>query len=161
MKKLLLFVVVALVSISASAQKGSKAVGFNLGYGTEVETLSLGVKGLYGITDRIEGEASFNYFLKSNGWTMWNINADAHYLFPLQEKLTVYPIAGLSYVHVGFDYEDEFVEASGSDGKIGLNLGGGIRYNVTNNIDLNAEIKYQIVSVYDQLLLSVGVVYNF
>ncbi len=158
MKKLLFIVFVALISLNANAQKGTKAIGLNLGYGTDIESLNIGVKGLYGITDNVEGEASFTYFLENEGAQMWNISADAHYLFPLQDKLTVYPLAGLSYIHVGFDCGGIL---SASDSKLGFDLGGGIRYDMTDNIALNAELKYQFVSLYDQLLLSVGVAYKF
>ena len=54
MKKLLLIVsFIALGIVSAFAQKGEKAIGINLGYGTEVSNVGLGAKFQYGITDAI------------------------------------------------------------------------------------------------------------
>lgn len=52
-----------MTSLFASAQAKTAAVGLNLNYGTEIESLGLGVKGSYCFTDHIRGEASFNYFL--------------------------------------------------------------------------------------------------
>ena len=75
MKKLLLTLACAMTSLFASAQAKTAAVGLNLNYGTEIESLGLGVKGSYCFTDHIRGEASFNYFFPKNHFTMWEINA--------------------------------------------------------------------------------------
>lgn len=99
MKKLLLTLACAMTSLFASAQAKTAAVGLNLNYGTEIESLGLGVKGSYCFTDHIRGEASFNYFFPKDHFTMWEINANAHYLFNIGDKFKVYPLVGLTYVH--------------------------------------------------------------
>ena len=86
MKKLLLTLACAMTSLFASAQAKTAAVGLNLNYGTEIESLGLGVKGSYCFTDHIRGEASFNYFFPKDHFTMWEINANAHYLFNIGDK---------------------------------------------------------------------------
>ena len=71
MKKL--FVLMSFIALgvgSVFAQKGEKAVGVNLGYGTEISNLGIGAKFQYGITDAIRTEASFNYFLKPSAATI-------------------------------------------------------------------------------------------
>ena len=78
MKKLLVLVCAAIVSMSASAQKGDKAIGVNLSYGTKVKNIGLGVKGQYYLTDRLRGEASIDYFLKKDDVSTWDINANLH-----------------------------------------------------------------------------------
>lgn len=88
-----------MTSLFASAQAKTAAVGLNLNYGTEIESLGLGVKGSYCFTDHIRGEASFNYFFPKDHFTMWEINANAHYLFNIGDKFKVYPLVGLTYVH--------------------------------------------------------------
>lgn len=55
MKKLLLTLACAMTSLFASAQAKTAAVGLNLNYGTEIESLGLGVKGSYCFTDNIRG----------------------------------------------------------------------------------------------------------
>ena len=64
MKKLLLLVCAAVMSLSASAQAGDKAVGAQLVFGSETNSIGFGVKGQYYFTDQIRGEGSFDYFLK-------------------------------------------------------------------------------------------------
>ncbi len=67
MKKLLLLVCAAVMSLSASAQAGDKAVGAQLVFGSETNSFGLGVKGQYYFTDQLRGEASVDYFFKNKG----------------------------------------------------------------------------------------------
>ena len=63
MKKLLLLVCAAVMSLSASAQAGDKALGAQLVFGSKTNSIGLGVKGQYYFTDQLRGEASVDYFL--------------------------------------------------------------------------------------------------
>lgn len=188
MKKLFLTLVIALVGVGAFAQvKGDKTVGVNLSYGTEISNLGIGVKAQYNFTDVIRGEASFDYFLEKNDAKFWNINVNAHYLFPLADKIKVYPLVGLTYAHVSTEYdsdaeyalyletckeygmtpeskedyfEGEYGEGA-SDSKIGVNLGAGISYDINEKWAVNFEAKYQLISDFNQALFGVGVAYKF
>lgn len=169
-----------MTSLFASAQAKTAAVGLNLNYGTEIESLGLGVKGSYCFTDHIRGEASFNYFFPKGHLTMWEINANAHYLFNVADKFKVYPLVGLTYVHghwSGLDvnlgggdwgYGAPMRKANGeitvkdnNTGKFGVNLGGGAQYDLTDNLMLNFEVKYSLVSDLDQCVISLGAAYKF
>lgn len=44
------------------AQQGKQAIGGNLSYGTEIESVGIGLKYQYNITDQIRIEPSMNYF---------------------------------------------------------------------------------------------------
>ena len=162
MKKLLLLVCAAVMSLSASAQAGDKALGAQLVFGSETNSLGFGVKGQYNFTDQIRGEGSFDYFLKNKGISMWDINANVHYLFDVADKFKVYPLAGLGYTNWSYKYEYAGAPVvEGSDGRLAVNLGGGVEYELTKNLNVNAEAKYQIISNYNQLVLGVGVAYKF
>ena len=162
MKKLLLLVCAAVMSLSASAQAGDKALGAQLVFGSETNSLGFGVKGQYYFTDHIRGEGSFDYFLKNKGISMWDINANVHYLFDVADKFKVYPVAGLGYTNWSYKYEYAGAPVvEGSDGRLAVNLGGGVEYELTKNLNVNAEAKYQIISNYNQLVLGVGVAYKF
>ena len=176
MKKNLLFALFAIISMGAFAQVGEKTIGLNVSYGTEIKNIGIGVKGQYNFTDAIRGEASFDYFLKKDGLSMWDANLNAHYLFPLGNKLKVYPLVGLSFTNwktdltlelddedkefLGEDWEDEDL-GSWSESKFGINLGGGIQYDLTDKLVFSAEAKYQIISNFDQAVFSVGIAYKF
>jgi len=156
MKKFLALAIAALIGIaSASAQRGQMAVGGNLLYGTEINSVGLGAKFQYGIIDHLRGEASFNYYFQNKGFRMWDLNANAHYLFDITEKFRAYPLAGLTVVNKSYSDVDDSIT------RFGLNLGGGCEYDVTPNVVLNAEFKYSIVSTIDQAVLSLGAVYKF
>ena len=162
MKKFLLLVCAAVMSLSASAQAGDKALGAQLVFGSETNSLGFGVKGQYYFTDHIRGEGSFDYFLKNKGISMWDINANVHYLFDVADKFKVYPLAGLGYTNWSYKYEYAGAPVvEGSDGRLAVNLGGGVEYELTKNLNVNAEAKYQIISNYNQLVLGVGVAYKF
>ena len=156
MKKFLSLVLIAVMGFGyASAQKGEMAVGGNLLYGTEINMLGIGGKFQYGITNDIRGEASFNYYFPNNGFHMWDLNLNAHYLFSIAPKFRAYPLAGLTVVSKNYTHTDESVT------HLGLNLGGGCEYDLRPNIIVNAEFKYSIVSSIDQAVFSVGAVYKF
>lgn len=162
MKKLLLLVCAAVMSLSASAQAGDKALGAQLVFGSETNNIGLGVKGQYYFTDQLRGEASVDYFFKNKGVSMWDINANVHYLFDVADKFKVYPLAGLGYTNWSYKLEyDNVTLAKGTDGRLAVNLGGGAEYELTKDLSVNAELKYQIISHYNQLVLGVGVAYKF
>ena len=150
------------MSLSASAQAGDKALGAQLVFGSETNSLGFGVKGQYYFTDHIRGEGSFDYFFKRKGLSMWDVNANVHYLFDVADKFKVYPLAGLGYTNWSYKYEYAGAPVvEGSDGRLAVNLGGGVEYELTKNLNVNAEAKYQIISNYNQLVLGVGVAYKF
>ena len=162
MKKLLLLVCAAVMSLSASAQAGDKALGAQLLFGSKTNNIGLGVKGQYYFTDHIRGEASFDYFFKRKGLSMWDVNANVHYLFDVADKFKVYPLAGLGYTNWSYKYEYAGAPViEGSDGRLAINLGGGAEYELTKDLSVNAEAKYQIISNYNQLVLGVGVAFKF
>ena len=162
MKKLLLLVCAAVMSLSASAQAGDKALGAQLVFGSETNNIGLGVKGQYYFTDQLRGEASVDYFFKNKGVSMWDINANVHYLFDVADKFKVYPLAGLGYTNWSYKLEyDNVTLAKGTDGRLAVNLGGGAEYELTKDLSVNAELKYQISNNYNQLVLGVGVAYKF
>lgn len=153
MKKIFITMCVALVSVCAFAQKGEKAVGVNLSYGTEISNIGIGVKGQYNFTDAIRGEVSFDYFLEKDYLKMWDINVNAHYLFNVAEKIKVYPLVGLTYTN--------WSAFSESSGKFGANLGGGAQYDINEKLSLNLDIKYQLISDFNQAVFGVGATYKF
>lgn len=167
--------IVLIASVSAMAQKGEKAIGLQLNYGTQVESMGIGAKFQYGITDAIRIEPSFNYFFGKNDGNMFDFNVNAHYLFNVAPKIRVYPLVGLGYASVKtggitsigeFNYEtgefDNVEEGGGSrSGNVTVNLGAGAEYHLTDRLSINAELKYQIISNFNQLVIGIGAAYKF
>lgn len=186
MKKLFLILCVALVSVGAFAQKGEQKVGLNLNYGTEISNVGLGAKYQYGITDAIRLEGSFDYFFKKDGASLWDINVNAHYLFPFANKFAAYPLVGLTYANCKISTDgssdafssseiQDMIDAgiiesasdligessSMSEGRFGANLGAGIQYDVNDTWVINFEVKYQLISDFNQAVFGIGVAYKF
>jgi outer membrane protein X len=155
-------VTIALVSMSVAVnaqEKGGMAAGGNLilGSGDSFTNYGIGAKFQYNVTNPLRLEGSFTYFLKKDYLTMWDLSVNAHWLFPVADKITVYPLAGLGILNYGSSYGG--YSASSSD--IAFNLGGGIDYKLTDKLVLNAELKYKISDQWDRLLLSAGLAYKF
>ena len=60
---------------------------------------------------------------------------------------------------MGADFDG--IGISTSESRVGLNLGGGVQFNITPKLHLHAETVYKIVSDIDRGVLSVGLSYAF
>ena len=149
------------------SRKGKKAIGLNVGYGTDfIKNLSVGVKFNYNFTDQFQLSPSFNYYLPKDGFSVFVFDADLHYLFDVASKLVVYPLAGVnfsSWNNVFSFSDDDYPDDGGSssDKHIGLNLGGGFGYELSDNLIFGLELKYWIISNFNQLVPSVNLMYKF
>ena len=93
MKKLfILACMLVLFVCGAHAQQGKQAFGFHLGYGTEIESVGIGVKYQYNILDALRLEPSVDYFFKNDGVDMFDFNVNAHYLFPVASGARLNPL---------------------------------------------------------------------
>lgn len=162
MKKVLVFLVCLCACIATSyAQKGESAWGLHLNYGNETN-LGIGAVYRHGLTDNIRIEPSFNYYFKHDHLSMWDLNVNFHYLFPVASDVTVYPLAGVGYANVKLHFRDLIGGANNvNDGNVTINLGGGVDYQLSSAIKLNVEVKYQIIDGYNQLVLTPGVIFLF
>ncbi|MCU6771757.1 Uncharacterised protein [uncultured Bacteroides sp.] len=151
MKKLLMAVAMAFISVAGFAQSGSWSVGLNFGYGTDISKPFLGGRVMYGINDAFDVAGSFNYYFKDkydfgygDDFTMkwWDINADVHWNAFRGEKYKLYPLAGLTFMQA----KASSGGVSDSDGKFGVNLGIGGSYDFTSHFAVGVELKAQIIS---------------
>lgn len=159
MKKLLVLASMMLIGAGTTfAQKGQHAIGGNIAYGSEIESLGIGVKYQYNITDQFRLEPSTTYFFGSNNWSMLDVNCNLHYLFPIAPSVTLYPLGGLTFTNWSVDLDG----GSLNKDKFGVNLGGGAEFALNRDWALNMELKYQILGdSFDQAVFNVGVVYKF
>lgn len=157
---------IAFSFLSANAQEDTR-IGTFLGYGSEIKTLGLGVNAEFPIMENLTIAPNFTYFLPKEEssivkTTIFELNANANYYFLNDDTFGVYGLAGLNYTSVKVKVEDlgfGFGGTSSSDGKIGLNIGGGANFNLGKSWTPFAELKY-VLSDFDQLVLSAGVKFN-
>ncbi len=140
MKKLFVTMVACLMASAALwAQDGKWGIGLNLGYGTDLSQGFLGGRVLYDIDERFDVVGSFNRYFKDHSLKSWDINADFHWNVYHEDLFEVYPLAGISIFHQKWHggHKDTF---------FGVNLGGGIMFNINDHWKIGAEIKGQIMS---------------
>jgi outer membrane protein X len=152
MKKFL-FMLVAMFAMStaAFAQKGVTAFGVQGAYDDLFGQFGLGVKVQQGFADQFRAEVGGDFFFKKNGVSMFDVNANFHFVVPVvADKFNVYPLAGANISFGSLDDDIVTVAAIGgvdlskSKTRIGLNLGGGVEYFVTDNVKIVGEAKYII-----------------
>lgn len=171
MKKLFIFIFAVMCSFAAAnaQQKGSMAVGINLGMGLSYDEITydggsfnnyaIGAKFQYSLTDKIRLEPALNYYLEKDNVSMWDAMVNAHYLFPmLESKVNVYPLAGVGMYGVKVDLG---AHGSSSDSELAINVGGGAEYKLTDKISVGAEVKYVIVSDFGHIGINLGATYAF
>ena len=132
MKKFLMMACMMLFSTAMFAQQGAMYLGGNLNYATDYENFGIGAKAQYEFIQNLRAEASADYFFKKNDVSMWDINANMHYLFRISDKFAVYPLAGLNLAFFNHDIPT----------RLGVNLGGGLEYYVASNVKIGGEAKY-------------------
>jgi outer membrane immunogenic protein len=165
MKKILFILSLTLITATVSFAQ-HKRVGALLGYGTQIENFGIGAIGDFSIGDtKFSASPSFIYYFTEKNTivktNVWEINANVNYEFFNNDMVFVYGLAGLNYTHVTAKTDiPMFGSAKASDGNVGLNIGGGVNFAVSDSLVPFAELKYAI-SEFDQLLIAAGVKFSF
>lgn len=137
MKKLFVAFCMLLGSTAMFAEKGATTLGVHGAYMIDSpNNIGVGANVGYEIIDNLRGVAEFDYFLKKDHVSYWDVNVGAQYLFHLGDSFTLYPTAGIDLL--GFS-----AEHGGSDSKLGLNIGAGVEYQLSSSLALKAEYNYK------------------
>jgi len=150
---------------TANAQSKDFSLGAKLAYGTEIENIGIGINAEFPIMEKLTISPSFIYYLPKDetfvkiNW--FEVNANANYYFVQDEEFDFYGLAGLNYTNVSVKYDGPYAglilgNTSDSDGRLGLNLGGGANWNLGGSITPFAEVKYVIIDG-GQLVLAAGI----
>lgn len=157
MKKLFMIACMMLASTAMFAEKGATTVGVHGAYIIDSpNNIGVGANVGYEIIDNLRGVAEFDYYLKKDNVSYWDVNVGAQYLFKLSDAFTVYPTAGIDLL----GSKVSVAGYSASDSKMGLNIGAGVEYQLSSSLALKAEYNYK--TQYDGAsFLKVGVVIPF
>jgi len=169
-KKILVSVAILAMIFVVQEVNAQMKLGGGLVLGTDLSidddlsegvAFGLGVKGLYEINETFSIAPGFTYFFPSSpsgmDLTHYVLDVDAQYNFVSEEAFMVYAIGGLNYSYsdVSFDL-GEFGNISGSDSKVGLNLGAGAR--TTGDVQFFGDLKYN--TAFENINFAVGVLFN-
>lgn len=162
MKKILLLVCALVLGMStamAQVQQGETAVGANLVYGSEIESMGIGARFQYGILDQLRAEVGLNYFFEHNHTTWWDVNINAHYLLPVwNNQLYFYPLVGLNYTMTRVKLPGMKAD---EENHVGMNVGAGVEYEFTEHFGVNFEYRHTIIRKVDQGVIGAGINYKF
>lgn len=172
MKKLLFLAGLLFTLVGSSyAQKGRQAIGFGMSYGTEIESVGIGIKYQYNITNPIRLEPSLNYFFENDNVSMLDLNMNFHYLCPVGRSVKLYPLVGLTFANwmfdfgdINIDWDDHHVDIDDdhhNECRVGMNIGGGVDFALASSWKMNFEFRYQLVSDFDQAVFNLGFAYSF
>ena len=173
MKKIIFITVLLLGTMISQAQI---KLGGKVAYGSEIESIGIGAKGVYELNDQWDLSGELVYFFgddESRGGfeverSLFTINADAHYNFDINvDQLGVYALGGLNIAFWEVTTSTPSIPSLGVPGgesevdgsEVGLNLGGGAIYELQENISLFSELKF-VVGDFDQVVFSAGVLFD-
>ncbi len=170
-----------------NAQESKFALGAGLNYGTEIENLGVSLLGLYTINEQWEVAPGFTFFFEKDYTKLSSLDLNGHYVFSNNGTNTFYGLAGLnvtffkwemdgvgnSYQEQGDEYSDDVwgdmfddlysdlaAEMEIKEEYIGLNIGVGGRFKLSDVLSINAEAKY-ILGDLDYLNIGAGLLYHF
>lgn len=188
MKKHFLFIGILFFSTflaNVNAQESKVSAGAGLNYATDINNIGISLQGLYKINPTWEVSPKFTYYFKKDYMSYSALDFNAHYVFSDNGSNAFYALAGLNITFYKFDFDndtdweyegeweygmgDEYSDYIGISGignedlkgnDIGLNIGIGSRFALSDKLDFNAEGKY-ILGNMNYLNLGIGILYKF
>ena len=158
MKKVL-FTLAVLGALSFTTAQAQTRLGLMLGVGTEIDQPAIGGNAEFFITKKLALAPSLLfYFPESHGnwkYSWYEVNFDAHYYFYNKNIFEFYGVGGLNYTHFTVKYKPN--DEKDGEGDIGLNIGGGINFDLkAKGILPFSEIKYIFEDI-DQAVIVAGI----
>jgi opacity protein-like surface antigen len=140
------FLMLSFLCLGFTSIQAQFAAGAGLTYQTKFKKAGIALRGEYGINEKIEAAATLNFIFseKVEGakTSVWEINLDGHYLKAMESGLIIYPLAGLNFTSVSAKVDTQIIGSfKASTSRIGLNLGGGLKYPLTEMLNLLVEAK--------------------
>jgi hypothetical protein len=131
-------------------------VGVVAGYGTEIKEPGFGAYGMFSVNEQIKIVPNAMYYLPhevttdegTQKFSWWTIGVDGNYIIVNQGVIRFYGIVGLTFISVTGE-QDEVISGQPFQDKLtmqklGLNIGTGIRFPVSEYIAPFAEIRYTL-----------------
>jgi hypothetical protein len=155
-KKLLILFSMVLFSFQMQGQIGIQ-VGGGLAFGTWQSDIGIQLNSHFEITEEWEGSGSFTFFFAGDGYDIWTLDLDAHYVFEGGDGLYYWPQAGLNITNYSIPGFSGFGGASFSD--VSISIGGGAEKEFTDSMSGVVGLKY-VLSGADQLVASATVLFR-
>ncbi len=163
-KSVLLIMVLFLISASKSFAQynGTFGMGARLSYASEIQRPGIGLDIHYYLNNNVRLAPSLTYYMQVKNKSMWNIDADIHYIVPIGTEFSLYPLAG---VHLSeWKNKTQLIDINERNiynKRLGLNAGMGFQYDFRYKARTSFEVKYQSIKDYSQVAFMVGVGFWF
>ncbi|MFD2587646.1 hypothetical protein ACFSQJ_11935 [Croceitalea marina] len=131
-------------------------------YSSNLETTGINARVYYGIDHTYCFGPEISYFRKShedNEVSLFEANANLHYIIDLNKGLGFYPLTGINYTIETKIENQGFEEEKFSENSFGLNIGAGFHYTV-GRILFFTEYKY-VISTLEDHFFTAGALLNF
>ena len=150
MKKLFIVIIAILLVGSFQETKAQFTVGAGLGYATDISSLGISANVGYEIDETWEATGSYTHFLEKD-YVKWSaVDFNANYNISEIENLgKFYAIGGLNITTVKIDIPglSEFLGSSStSESNFGVNIGAGLKMDLSEKMILAPEMTYSISS---------------
>jgi outer membrane protein X len=176
MKTLKIFLTLFILSVSSASFGQYLTLGGGLAWGSQIENAGINLRGFYNMSEQFRFGSNFTFFLSNtspyiNGEVttrIWEFNVDAHYIYPVSDRVSLYPFGGVNITGVSWNhyyYQTYYpvfqkpytqrVENNGNSTEPGLNLGAGFQFNLGSAAPY-LEFKY-VISDYDQAVIGFGI----
>ena len=161
MKKFILALALSVAGVVSVAASGIGSLGANFLYGSKFDQVGLGVSYKLSLTDNFRIAPEMQYFFSNKNMKAWDANDNVEYVITLFDDLKFYPLVGFTYSHWTYSEPMGSGKYVDSCDRFGVNVGGGIEYNFTDQFGVVAEIRGQLIKDFSQCVLSIGVKYSF
>ena|SRR5687767_5431683 len=156
-----------LANTSSYAQQSTKnRLGFFLGLASgDIDQVGIGGIGEFKVSKKVTiSPQLLFYFPEDRGNLRYNfmeINFNANYYFYNKDIFEFYGLGGLNFtrVHWEWDHAGPNDDDGDSDLEVGLNLGGGINFEIGKNVVPFSELRVT-VGEFDQFVISGGLKFN-
>jgi len=150
MKKLFVVIVAILFVGSFQETKAQFTVGAGLGYASDISSLGISANVGYEIDETWAASGSYTHFLEKD-YVKWSaIDFNANYNISEIENIgKLYAIGGINITTVKIDIpglSEFFGSSSTSESNLGLNIGAGLKVDLSEKMILAPEMTYSISS---------------
>lgn len=169
MKKLLMIMCLALMSVGAFAEKGDWNIGVDARYylDSDYKNFGVGAKFQWECLQNFRLETDLAHMFEKDGYQTYEAEVNLQYLLRIGHSgFAVYPIVGAKYrygrYYTHFHYNNgELVSQSDPkwSGDINCQFGGGLEFPISEKVKINADCKYFAYD--DAPEVSVGVAVKF
>lgn len=161
-KILVLFCLLTSYNLEAQIEPPTIMPGLAATYASNLDVAGINARLYYAADHHYCFGPEISYFKKTTEaieLSLFEANANLHYILDLKKGLGIYPLSGINYSLETEIEKDNSEEEKHTEDAFGLNIGAGLHY-ASGRMLFFAEYKY-VISELDDHFLSVGALINF